>query len=212
MPPPSKHAMPPLQSLPSSVQGCFDLVTVAARAAPHLLLSPWSQPSRGCRGAAKRAEEQGAAMSYLLPLPAAGEPSARHSRSPPRSLRKPLGRSGSLSGGETFSLGKSRQRPGMTAETAVTPPGSTCTLWQACLPACQAVPGQGVTTLPLAAPPASPPSPCSGMEKTVLKGLTPASFCMLNLISWVSARQAGLRIRQGGGQTLAFECCLKGSQ
>ena len=74
-------------------------------------------------------------MSYLLPLPGASEPSARHGGSLPRSLREPLGRSGSLPGGETFSLGKSRQWPGMTAETAVSALGSMCTLWQACLPA-----------------------------------------------------------------------------
>lgn len=171
------------------------------RAAPHFLCPQRSQSSRGCRGAAKGAAEQGAAMSYLL-LPPGGH------RARPLPAKERLD---SLPGGETFSLGKSRQQPRMTAGTAVTPPGSACTLWHASLPLCLPVPGRGVT-LPPAAPPASCPYPPPRPPAMLWDGensLERVKACVIFLHvkshflgpcqAGRAEDEAGQRTRQGGG-------------
>lgn len=161
----------------------------------HLPPPPRSQLSRGCKGAA----EQGAAVSYLLPLPKASKPSARHSRPLPKSLR-----AGQAAPSE------SRQQAGVTAGAAVTPLGRPCTLRQrlpACLPGCPRPRGNPAAGRPSSQPP-------SAMLWDRENGLERVKACIILHVKslFLGACQTGSAEDEAGRRTRDWHLNMEGSQ
>lgn len=190
-----KHAMPPQkhaasssssQSLPSPVTWCLECSV--GLSSPLALAVAQFQPSYGCQ------RQQSVYISGQQPCPTCS--SCQQLGSPALGTAGPRGgASGNLL------LAKSRQCPGMTAKTSVTASSRARTLrLAACLPA-QQCPRSAVTLSPHASP-ASPPLPCPGTEKTVLKQRKRESLGMFDLF-FLGTCQAG-RAEHVAGRSFSF--------